>query len=220
MLIFENGWWRIQDDRGFDVFRAEYAQPLPFTISGDDVVVDLGANVGTFSRLALNAGARVTAIEPVIEVFEALMGNCSDALCLCMAASDTDGETISMEYDPTDSGRASSVLPINGVPMRTMTTTVDRLMDGKRVTVLKMDVEGCEEKALRGATDTIRAWRPKMLVSIEHLPDDKERLSAVIDDICPGYVKTEMESRGPGDRTSGRRRNERFRLHGHRKSRS
>jgi FkbM family methyltransferase len=200
MIVFRDGWYRLEGDRGFEVFRHEYSTPLPFEIRPGDAVVDLGANVGVFSRLAFESGASVLSVEPVPEVFAVLKLNCPKCDCRMMAAYDLDNVTIGIEYDLSDTGKSSSVLPVEGKSCQTSTVTVDGF-NLDRLTVIKMDIEGCEERALRGAMETIRAFRPRMLVSIEHLPDDESRLSAVIDAIQPGYRKTVLPSRGPGDRT-------------------
>ncbi len=55
-------------------------------------------------------------------------------------------------------------------------------------TFIKMDIEGAEEDALRGATDTIRAHRPVLAVCIYHLQADLYRLPALLGQLCPDYT--------------------------------
>jgi len=55
-------------------------------ITPEDVVLDIGANIGTFSRTALLAGARrVISVEPDPENFELLQINAPEADKFCMA---------------------------------------------------------------------------------------------------------------------------------------
>jgi len=40
---------------------------------------------------------------------------------------------------------------------------------------------------LRGATETIRKWRPRMALSTEHLPDDAVAIPRTVNAISTGY---------------------------------
>lgn len=59
---------------------------------------------------------------------------------------------------------------------------IDNYVDEK-VTFLKMDIEGAEQKALIGAKKTIRKYRPKMAISIYHSPFDLFRIPEIIFEI-------------------------------------
>lgn len=50
--------------------------------------------------------------------------------------------------------------------------TLDSFMKDRPVTFIKADVEGMEMAMLRGATETIRANKPRMALSVYHRPDD------------------------------------------------
>ena len=52
------------------------------------------------------------------------------------------------------------------------TTTLDEVFEDKSITFIKMDVEGAEYEALRGAEKTIRTQHPKLAISIYHKPED------------------------------------------------
>lgn len=58
---------------------------------------------------------------------------------------------------------------------------LDDVLDGGRVTFLKMDVEGAEPQALRGAAASITAWRPALAVCVYH---DFRHLWEI-----PGYLR-------------------------------
>ncbi|MDE6261547.1 MAG: FkbM family methyltransferase [Oscillospiraceae bacterium] len=47
-------------------------------------------------------------------------------------------------------------------------TTIDQLLDGRQATAIKMNIEGSELAALRGAEGTIRCWHPKLMIAGYH----------------------------------------------------
>lgn len=56
-----------------------------------------------------------------------------------------------------------------------------------RVHLIKMDVEGAESEALRGAERTIRRDRPQLAISLYHRPDDLWQLPRLIQSLDLGY---------------------------------
>jgi len=50
--------------------------------------------------------------------------------------------------------------------------SVDSLLSGAPVSYIKMDVEGQEQNAILGAAETIRRYKPKMLISCYHRSED------------------------------------------------
>lgn len=65
--------------------------------------------------------------------------------------------------------------------------SVDNILNGRRITLLKMDVEGSEAQALMGAEKTIKAYRPKLYVCAYHRNSDMFTLPVLIHSICPDY---------------------------------
>ncbi len=65
--------------------------------------------------------------------------------------------------------------------------SVDNILKGEKITVLKMDIEGSEEKALDGAKDTITCFRPKLYVCAYHRNTDMFRLPLKINELCADY---------------------------------
>lgn len=56
-----------------------------------------------------------------------------------------------------------------------------------RVDVIKMDIEGGEGSALKGAEETIAKFRPRLMISAYHRTDDLWALREQIQGICPDY---------------------------------
>jgi FkbM family methyltransferase len=67
--------------------------------------------------------------------------------------------------------------------------TIDGAAIGKlpRIDFIKMDIEGSELAALRGAEASIRRWRPKLAISLYHRPEDFFAIPAWIDSLGLGY---------------------------------
>jgi hypothetical protein len=57
----------------------------------------------------------------------------------------------------------------------------------KNLDFIKLDIEGAEMNALKGATNAIREFKPKLAVALYHSMDDFDRIPRLIRDIVPGY---------------------------------
>ena len=65
--------------------------------------------------------------------------------------------------------------------------TLDALLNGERADFIKIDVEGNELEAIDGAKETIRKYKPKMLVSCYHRSEDLFTIVPKIIAINPEY---------------------------------
>lgn len=63
---------------------------------------------------------------------------------------------------------------------------LDNVVDEK-VTFIKMDVEGAELEALKGAAETIKKYRPKLAISVYHKPEDIIEIPMYIKSLVPEY---------------------------------
>lgn len=67
------------------------------------------------------------------------------------------------------------------------TASIDDIMEGEPVTFIKMDIEGAELEALKGAAETIKKYRPTLAVSMYHKPEDIVELPQFIKSLVPEY---------------------------------
>lgn len=65
--------------------------------------------------------------------------------------------------------------------------SIDEFIKGRRITYIKMDIEGAEAEALRGAARVIGEQKPKLAVSIYHKEKDIWEIPALILSYCPEY---------------------------------
>ena len=63
----------------------------------------------------------------------------------------------------------------------------DTMLRGDAATYIKIDVEGAEENALRGAKETIANFRPKLNVALYHRNEDMFRLPLLINELNRKY---------------------------------
>jgi len=139
---------------------------------------DIGANIGLMSipLLASEPTLKVVSVEPSPHNHQSLTRTIRESRfhkrweIATVALSDREGEATFHCSSPSlgafdglaDTGRAGKTSAI-----QVQLTTLDRLWeqhDRPDVSVIKIDVEGAELSALRGATGCLRATRPVVLV--------------------------------------------------------
>jgi FkbM family methyltransferase len=143
----------------------QYALPIILKhIKDGDYVVDAGAFIGDHTIAYLNAvrsaGGRVYAFEPNPSAFECLTVNCKDAYCFRSGLGDKEefisikqSENVGASHLTNDESGSISVVTLDSY-------NLDRL------DFFKIDVEGYEMKALKGAEQTISKYKPKMWIEI------------------------------------------------------
>lgn len=67
------------------------------------------------------------------------------------------------------------------------TVAIDEILAGKPATYLKMDVEGAEINALKGAEKTIRKYKPKLAISVYHKREDIWEIPMLLLQYNPNY---------------------------------
>lgn len=65
--------------------------------------------------------------------------------------------------------------------------SIDNIMNGERVSFIKMDIEGAELEGLKGARKTITTYHPKLAICVYHKPEDIYEIPAYILQIAPTY---------------------------------
>jgi hypothetical protein len=99
---------------------------------------------------------------------------------------------LTLNVDPHNSAADSFLIHREGAHSveRVPLTTIDKLVEElklERVDYIKMDIEGAEEKALRGGHETIKRFRPRLSVSVYHAEDHPKTVPAAIKAASPDY---------------------------------
>lgn len=153
-------------------------------------VLDVGANIGYFSTMfasLVGSSGSVKSFEPVSETHRRLVAairrNNLDHIVdvFDVAASDRTG-TFQMSYDPDSLNMGGVSLVTQGLPGHAIvesisTVRLDDILEGHRVDFIKMDIEGAEGLALKGAENIIKKQRPVMMVEFNR--DQLARVSQV-----------------------------------------
>jgi FkbM family methyltransferase len=174
-----------------------YGEGQPGVRSGD-IVLDCGANVGVYTRASLKAGAsKVIAIEPAPENIECLRRNFEKEIAAGSVVLYPKGvwdrdDMLELLVDPENSAADSFVIHREGAKAtaKVALTTIDKLVAElklAKVDFIKMDIEGAEVKAVQGASETLKKFRPRMALSVYHAPDHPVAVPAAAKAAVPGY---------------------------------
>jgi FkbM family methyltransferase len=160
-------------------------------IERGDVVIDCGAHVGTFTREALTAGAKlVVAVEPApnnIECLRRAFGAeiASGRMIVVPKGVWHKEESLPLFADPQNSAADSFVITgsndrvVDSIPL----TTIDRLVEEYKVgkvTLIKMDIKGATLQALEGGRNTIARDHPRIAISTEEEADDPALITSAV----------------------------------------
>jgi FkbM family methyltransferase len=169
-----------------------------------DVVLDCGANIGAFTRLALDAGASlVAAIEPSPRNVECLRRNFAveirqgRVIVVPKGVWDEPGFLKLLVYDNSmldslvmknrmETSAQASEVQVELVRIDDLVTEL-RL---SRIDFVKMDIEGAERNALKGAVGTLRRFRPRLAIATENLADDIDVVPQAVHEAVPAYTQS------------------------------
>jgi FkbM family methyltransferase len=171
-----------------------YALPRLCEAEPGDTVLDCGAYTGNtslyFSQKVGPTG-RVYGFEPGQSFMRQYVENVSaldNITPVPCAVSDHSGPVSFYTHPANDAG--SSIVEDKRGDEVTAVSLDDfvRLTRLRKVDFIKMDIEGAEGAALRGAKDIILAFHPKMAISAYHKSDDIYALPQLIRSIRPEYT--------------------------------
>ena len=176
----------VSDDMGSENFLAPYMLPEP-----GKCFVDVGANVGGWTFFVAKRGFEVYAFEPGPKAFEVLKGLAkrypnihpyqyaigdSDRVTRVGFAAFDVGGTVDEEVNLPGGGTIS-------VPLRRLDSL--RLPE---VGVLKIDTEGFETPILEGAKETIKKYKPRLIIEVHRqtgkaaatFEEEKQRIEKIL----------------------------------------
>ena len=186
-------WGTERDGRELDLLTLEQAggdiyEQRSVSVRENDIVIDVGAHLGTFTRIALKHGARrVIAIEPdpvnaacFARTFASEIAG-GQVMLVVAAAWHSSGSLTFEIGSASQTGRVGNSPSGRAVSVRAV--TLDQLVEELklvRVDFIKMDIEGAERHALAGARRLLAAHKPRLAICIYHASDDPEIVPRVV----------------------------------------
>ena len=154
-----------------------------------EVFVDLGAYTGdsiiSFLRNYGDSYQKIYAYEITPETYQMLVSNLKDypnVVCYLKGVGDTKN-AISVVNSKVDASANTVFVHSDGmIPMVTLDEDI-----GETVTIIKADIEGFEQKAIKGAINHIKNDHPKLLISVYHKNEDLWKIPKMIKEIDPTY---------------------------------
>jgi FkbM family methyltransferase len=188
------GWWVLRRDSHLSRWveqaqRLDHDQPVlqklrPY-IRPATTVFDLGAALGDHTIFYLDAvgpGGLVAAFEPHPIQFECLRRNCPTALCFPYAVGDKEQE-VWLFHEPDVIAGSRLIDPALQWPMtKHRQVKIDDVQLPGPISFMKIDIEGSEPAALRGAAETIITNRPVIWIEINPIALERQ-----------GYTTGELE---------------------------
>jgi FkbM family methyltransferase len=168
------------------------------TVKKGDTVIDAGAWIGDFSAYAVFKGAKVYAFEPVKETYQLLckardLNLSSGRIHTVQKGLGSSECEMNISIDIENSGANSIAIDRRQQNMseKIYVTTLDKFVEEERieqVNFIKADIEGAEREMLRGASNVLKKFAPKLAICTYHLHDDPEVLEKIILDANPNYT--------------------------------
>jgi FkbM family methyltransferase len=167
-------------------------------VRSGDIVLDGGAHVGTYVQTALDAGAaKVIAIEPSPEALECLRRNfpreVESGRVVIYPKGIWDEEKRLVFYSNGNGAAGDSFVEHDDqskVVGEIDVTTIDRIVSElglPRVDIIKADIKGAGTRMVVGAANTIRAFHPRIVVSVEEAPENPQSIRTAVLQIAPTY---------------------------------
>ena len=84
-------------------------------------------------------------------------------------------------------GSGSSSVTNESMDVKICADALDRVLEGKEVSIIKMDIEGAEIEALKGAENIIKTQKPKLAICIYHEYSHLYQIPLMIREMVPEY---------------------------------
>ena len=171
----------------------------PVVIQPDDIVIDCGSNIGLFSAMIANRCAKVYAFECVPDTYQYINELCKkykNIILVKKAVGDSLGKVkFSMEKNWNTNNQIIQEKEQEAFGDPKNFDFVDMIIIDnfvkeyglKKVDFIKADIEGAERKMLKGASETLKKYAPKLSICEYHRLDDPEVLEKMIIQANPNY---------------------------------
>lgn len=171
--------------------KTEYFDDEIISLSENEVFVDCGAYDGDSIRgfcdalkeKGISGYKKIYAFEADAGNANRLEENLSELENIQLIVKGVYDKVCTLHF--SESGTMGSMVTEEGSEIEA--TTIDETVGDEEVTFIKMDIEGCELKALKGAEKTIRRCRPRLAICVYHRVEDLVTIPQYIQSLRPDY---------------------------------
>lgn len=162
----------------YGVYEAEAVTTWQQLCKADSVVLDIGANIGYYSLLAaaIAKQGKVYAFEPIPSLQQRIRRNMvlnrfQNIHLVPAAASDRDGK-VKMHVAAADNIGMSGLRPQENFSGETIEVNAIRIDDWAvkynigKIDLVKIDTEGAEWLVLQGMVETLKRYRPAVIIEV------------------------------------------------------
>jgi FkbM family methyltransferase len=153
----------------------------------NEVYIDCGCydelTIRNFIRFCKGRYKKIYGLEPNPEQYELIKRGLADIKELYLLKKGAWSDSTVLQFTEQD---ICSHISDEG-STRIETVSIDEIAENDRVTFIKMDIEGAELQALKGARKTIQRHKPRLAVSIYHKPEDIIEIPNYIQSLVPEY---------------------------------
>jgi len=155
--------------------------------SDSEIFIDCGAYTGdTINSFIKNLGSKnykhIYAFEPDSSNYAALVNGQAEQITYINKGVWSKSEILRFR---SERGESSGLHPEGDVTIAV--ESIDNVLNGGKASFIKMDIEGAELEALKGAEKTIRAYKPKLAICVYHTPEDLITIPQYIKHLVPEY---------------------------------
>ncbi|OBZ07886.1 hypothetical protein A8L34_24975 [Bacillus sp. FJAT-27264] len=166
----------------------QYFETGLISLSNDEVFVDCGAYTGDtaeeFIKQTEGNFKKIYSFEPEESKHKHYLEKFSDDSRVELLPYGVWKENDTLKFNALDNV-CSSFEESGDIEIKVV--SIDDSLELSPVTFMKMDIEGSELEALRGAEETIRKYKPKLAICIYHKPLDIVQIPQYLKEIVPEY---------------------------------
>lgn len=156
-----------------NVSETQYFDPSIVALQNKEIFADVGANTGEtsicFSKMTKGSYENIYLFEPDQINIQRCKNNMRDMLNVEMHQTGLWSSAAQLSFNSL--GNGSSMISEQGDSVIDV-ISLDEVLDGRPITFLKMDIEGAELEALKGAQKTIRRYKPHLAICVYHSIQD------------------------------------------------
>jgi FkbM family methyltransferase len=156
--------------------------------SNNETYIDAGAFDGDSIKLFIDRVNgkyhKIIGFEPDPATFQDLKNNLNNHTDIDLINAGLYDSNQILKFN--DAGTRGSIISEDG-DIEIKVTSIDNVLNGEKVSYIKLNIEGSELKALDGAKRSISEWEPKLAISAYHEADHLWKISKKINELSANY---------------------------------